>query len=91
MNIKFYRSGLMCLVCLLLVFSLQAVKAQRGRTHWAADGYQYYRAQGNEIVELDTRDAAKKTVLVTKEMLTLPGQQPLSVSNFFLSDDGQRC
>ena len=73
MNIKIYRSGFMCLMFLLLIFSQQAVKAQRGRTHWATDGYQYYRVQANEIVELDTRDANKKTVLVTKEMLTPPG------------------
>jgi len=67
------------------------VKAQRSRTHWAADGYQYYRAQeASGIVELDTRDAAKKTVLVSNEMLTPPGKSPLKVANFYLSEDGQK-
>lgn len=89
MNLKFYRSGLIALMMLLLLCT-HTVKAQRGRTHWATDGYQYYRVQGNEITELDTRDAAKKTILVTKEMLTPPGQPPLTVSNFSLSNDGQK-
>ncbi len=90
MNTKFYRSILLSGVFSLLMLSQQAVKAQRPKTHWAADGYQYYRTQGSDIVELDTRDASKKTVLVTKDMLTLPGQQALSVFNFTISDDGQK-
>jgi len=90
MNIKFYRLKL-TLVFFTLMLSQLAVKAQRGRTHWAADGYQYYRMQeGSGIVELDTRDAAKKTVLVSAEMLTPPGKTPLKVANFFLSEDGQK-
>lgn len=89
MRIKFHFSGLLSFMFLLLI-CLQQTNAQRSKTHWAADGYQYYRAQGNEIVELDTRDASKKTVLVTKEMLTTAGQPALSVANFFLSDDGQK-
>jgi dipeptidyl-peptidase-4 len=91
MNFKFYRTGLMSLAFFLLLFSQQAVNAQRGgRTHWAADGYQYYRVQGGQLVELDTRDSAKKTILVTKDMLTPPGQPALGVENFYLSDDGQK-
>src|SRR6185503_1703527 len=90
MNLKFYRSGLTALMMLLLL-SLQAAKAQRGRTHWATDGYHYYRIQGNEILELDARDAESKTVLVNKEMLTPNGQPPLTVANFTLSDDGKKA
>jgi dipeptidyl-peptidase-4 len=74
----------------MLMLSQLAVKAQRGRTHWAADGYQYYRQQDVGIVELDTRDATKKTVLVSTEMLTPAGKSPLKVANFFLSNDGQK-
>ncbi len=91
MDFKFYRTGLMSLTFFLLLFSQQAARAQRGgRTHWAADGYQYYRVQNGQLVELDTRDSAKKTVLVTKEMLTPAGQSVLRVENFYLSDDGQK-
>ncbi|HAL81247.1 MAG TPA: S9 family peptidase [Mucilaginibacter sp.] len=90
MNFKFYHKGLWSLVFLLILFSQKAVQAQRGRTHWAADGYQYYRAQAGQIVEPDTRDSAKKTVLVTKEMLTPPGERALEVENFSLSDDGAK-
>ncbi|MES2265219.1 MAG: S9 family peptidase [Bacteroidota bacterium] len=64
--------------------------AQIPSTHWATDGYQYYKSQGGEIVMLDARDAAKKTVLVSKEMLTPQGQKPIAVRNFYLSADGQK-
>ncbi|WP_428327494.1 DPP IV N-terminal domain-containing protein [Mucilaginibacter sp.] len=90
MNIKIYRSAFIPTLFLLLMFSHQATNAQGRRTHWATDGYQYYRSGGAEIDELDTRDASKKTVLVTKEMLTPAGKQPLSVANFFISDDGTK-
>jgi dipeptidyl-peptidase-4 len=90
MKIKFYCSGLMSMIFLLLLLCGQAVKAQRSKTHWAADGYQYYRIQHDTIFELDTRDANKKTVLLTKEMLMSPSGQPLEVENFFLSDDGNK-
>jgi len=91
MNLKFYRGGLLSLAFLLLLFSWQAANAQRQKTHWATDGYQYYRVQGGQLVELDTRDSAKKTVLITKEMLTPEGSNtPIAISNFFLSDDGQK-
>lgn len=90
MNIKFYFSKLMLLLLLLLSFTNLAVNAQRGKIHWATDGYQYYKAQGNQIVELDARDAGKKTVVVTKAMLTLQGQAPLSIANFSLSDDSKK-
>jgi dipeptidyl-peptidase-4 len=90
MHIKFYRSLATCTVVLFLQFSQQAVLAQRQKTHWAKDGYQYYRAQENQIVELDTRNAESKTVLVTKEMLTPTGGKPIAVANFYLADDGQK-
>ncbi len=90
MNIKVYRAGV--LSCVLLMLSLLQNKAiaQIPSTHWATDGYQYYKSQGGEIVMLDARDAAKKTVLVSKEMLTPQGQKPIAVRNFYLSADGQK-
>ncbi|MCO5949254.1 S9 family peptidase [Mucilaginibacter flavidus] len=91
MNIKTYQQKLIPLFFLGLMLCQLAVKAQRGRTHWAADGYQYFRAvEANGIVELDTRDPAKKTVLVSNEMLTPQGKSPLKVANFYLSEDGQK-
>jgi len=89
MNSKRYRLKLIPLLFLLLILTQLSVKAQRGKTHWAADGYQYYRGDASGIVELDTRDASKKTVLVSTEMLTPPGKTPLKVANFILSNDGQ--
>ncbi len=90
MIIKIYRMRLVPLIILVLMLSQLTAMAQRGKTHWAADGYQYYRQQASGIVELDTRDPEKKTVIVSTEMLTPPGKSPLKVANFFLSDDGQK-
>src|SRR3569833_387080 len=90
MNQKFYQSKLVPLCLLMLLFLQLSVKAQRGRTHWAADGYQYYRADAAGIIELDTRDPSKKTVVVSNEMLTPSGKPALKVSNFSFSDDGQK-
>ena len=91
MKFKTYNKALMSLIFLLLMFLQQVVNAQRGKTHWAPDGYQYYRVQVNELVELDTRDANKKTVVLTSEMLTPAGlQQPLTVAGFSFSGDGQK-
>jgi len=91
MNIKTYQQKLIPLFFLALMLCQLGVKAQRQKTHWATDGYQYYRAvEANGIVELDTRDPAKKTVLVSNEMLTPQGKSPLKVANFYLSEDGQK-
>jgi dipeptidyl-peptidase-4 len=91
MKIGFYRSGLVFLTLILLLSFQSKVKAQRGATIWAKDGYQYYKnGQNGDIVELDTRDSGKKTVVVTKEMLTPQGKAPLSVSGFSFTDDGNK-
>src|ERR1700744_843714 len=91
MKSRFYQTGLMSLAFFLLAFSLQKANAQRGRVHWATDGYQYYRITGGQIVELDTRDSAKKTVLMTSQMLTpKDSTKALAVASFSISDDGKK-
>ncbi|MDB5060949.1 MAG: peptidase [Mucilaginibacter sp.] len=90
MNIKYYRSGLLAIAFLLFMFAQNVVMAQIPSTHWAKDGFQYYKVQSGEIVVLDARDANKKTVLLSKEQLTPQGQKPIAVRNFYLADDGQK-
>ncbi len=90
MNRKFYAFPGLCLAFLLLLLSGFSARAQRQKTHWAADGYQYYRVQSGELVELDTRDSAKKTTVLTKQMVTPAGGQALRIENFSVTDDGQR-
>src|SRR6201996_1500536 len=90
MKTRFYHSWVI-LLTLALLFSFQSeVKAQRARMNWAKDGYQYYKTSADGIDELDTRDAGKKTAVVTKEMLTPQGKAPLQVSGFSFSDDGNK-
>jgi dipeptidyl-peptidase-4 len=91
MKTRFYYSGVI-LVTLVLMFCFQnKAKAQRSGVNWAKDGYQYYRNMpGEGIVEYDTRDSTKKTVIVAKEMLTQQGKSPLTVNSFSFSDDGNR-
>src|SRR5476651_1427522 len=90
MNNKFYASCVAGCTFLSLFFCQQTAMAQRQKTHWATDGYQYYRAKGDSILELDTRDPAKKSVLLDNKMLTPTGQKPITVANFYISDDGQK-
>jgi dipeptidyl-peptidase 4 len=90
MKMKSYL-GLPVLIFLLLIIS-QTLKAQRGgRTHWAADGFQYYKADGGQIVKLDSRDATKKDTLIKKEALTPEGgSKPLQIANFTVSDNEKK-
>ena len=90
MKTRFYHAGISFLTLILLLCFQGQVKAQRGGPNWAKDGYQYYRTDAGGIVELDTRDSAKKTVVVTKEMLTPQGKSALTVSGFSFSDDGSK-
>jgi dipeptidyl-peptidase-4 len=60
-------------------------------TQWTKDGYGYMKADNDEIVQLDARDASKRVVLVSKAQLTPQGQSaPLAVRRFSLSEDGQK-
>jgi dipeptidyl-peptidase-4 len=81
----------MLLSLTLLLSFASKVQAQRAGTNWAKDGYQYYRTGKDGIEELDTRDTAKKTLIITKENLTLPGKKALTVSGFSLSEDGNKA
>lgn len=90
MNKLNYKSTLLSLCFLAPMLCGQTASAQRGHNHWAADGYQYYKLAGSEIDEIDARDANKKTVLLNAENLTPPGQKPITVANFTMSDDGKK-
>ncbi|MES2275375.1 MAG: S9 family peptidase [Bacteroidota bacterium] len=87
MNFRYHGLRLLT-VC--LVFVCQLASAQRGGLQWAKDGFQYYRLQGGNIVELDIRDAAKSSTVVTAAMLTPAGQAALAPRRFAFSADGQK-
>jgi dipeptidyl-peptidase-4 len=88
---KIYQVKLIVLLVGLLLFKQTAVHAQASNTQWAADGYQYYVAQSGEIVELDSRDDAKRTVILSKAMLTPAGAQgPIAIRRFSFSSDGKK-
>lgn len=90
MKTRFYYSGFTVLTIFLLLFFQGKVNAQRRGTIWAKDGYQYYKVNAGGIDELDARDANKKTIVVTKEMLTPQGKAPLAISGFSFSEDGNK-
>jgi dipeptidyl-peptidase-4 len=79
-----------CKVLVVMLIWQTAAYAQRQKTHWAPDGYQYYRVQAGQLVELDTRDSSKKAIVLTTAMLTPAGKAPLAVANFSFSDDGKK-
>jgi len=78
-----FFSRLLCL-CLGLL-SLQLLQAQGG-VRWAKDGNSYYSAQGGELLQF-VLPKNEKTVLLSKEQLTPPGQKPLGFRNFSFSED----
>jgi len=90
MNYKIYRLTIAPACLVLLMLCQLTASAQRQKTHWAPDGYQYYRNVDGSIVELDTRDSSKKTVVLSTAMLTPAGQKPISVANFVFSEDGKK-
>ncbi|WP_374950261.1 S9 family peptidase [Mucilaginibacter sp.] len=90
MKVIYQRYGFFTVLLALLIFTHSAVKAQIPSTHWAKDGYQYYKVQSGEIVVLDARDANKKTILLSKAQLTPEGGKPLIPRNFYLAADGQK-
>jgi dipeptidyl-peptidase-4 len=87
---KYYQMKAVALIAVALMFKHGAAVAQFTPTHWATDGYRYYVAKEGQIIELDTRDESKKSVLVSKDMLTLPGKTPIGVRRFAFSDDGKK-
>ena len=90
MKKKFNRLSILWMSFSFLFLWQFTLSAQGRKTHWAADGYQYYAVKSGQLVELDTRDSAKQTVLLTTAMLTPPGKTPLRVENFSVSDDGKK-
>ncbi|MBD1395206.1 S9 family peptidase [Mucilaginibacter glaciei] len=90
MNNKHYRFGLFTIALGIFMLAQNTLKAQIPSTHWAKDGYQYYKVQSGEIVVLDARDAAKKTILLSKAQLTPEGKSAIIPRNFYLSEDGQK-
>ena len=91
MNTKFLRKVSIPLFFLILLIFKLPVMAQRQKTHWAANGYQYYLVKNNQVLELDTRDTGKKTAFLTEAMLTPAGKQkPLGIDNFSVTADANK-
>ncbi|KAA9041146.1 hypothetical protein FW778_03665 [Ginsengibacter hankyongi] len=76
---------------LILSFVSILVNAQPPQgIHWSKDGNSYYEVKNGEIIQNDS-GTAKSTIVVTMEQLTSPGEStPLSVRNFFFSNDGTK-
>ncbi len=80
-------------IALMVLFVLAhtiALAQYDADTRWAKDGYHYYEVDKGGIIQLDTRDASKKHVIVSAAMLTPEGQGALELKRFSFSDDGQQ-
>jgi dipeptidyl-peptidase-4 len=76
------------LICWLLPFVIFA-QPPHGIA-WSKDGNGYYELKGNEIV-YNNLATSKTAVVANSEQLTPGGtSQPLTVRNFFFSDDGSK-
>ena len=91
MKTSFFRPVVALLFFALALGVQNKVQAQRGAINWAKDGYQYFSTGRNGgIDELDTRDSAKRTTVITKEMLTPAGKSTLGISGFKFSEDDSK-
>ncbi|MBC8082757.1 MAG: DPP IV N-terminal domain-containing protein, partial [Hymenobacter sp.] len=90
--LKLCTRQLAAVILLLQVLLVVPARAQFGPgTQWTKDGNGYMAAENGEIVQLDARDKARRTVLVSKAQLTPQGQTvPIEVRRFAFSDDGRK-
>jgi dipeptidyl-peptidase-4 len=61
----------------------------QGAVRWTKDGNGYFSAQGGELVQIALPQNTR-TVLLSKEQLTPPGQKPITFRNFSFSDDDKK-
>ncbi len=78
------------LLIILLALSF-TLRAQPGGIKWSTDGNSYYRVEANEVVKY-ILPGNEKSVMISKENLTPPGQSnALTVRAFYLSNDQQKA
>ncbi|MGI8950909.1 MAG: S9 family peptidase [Chitinophagaceae bacterium] len=79
------------IVIIIVCFISAVVIAQPPQgVHWSKDGNGYYQSKNNQIIYNDLA-SSKTNVIVTEEQLTPQGAAlPLSVRNFFFSNDGNK-
>lgn len=78
------------LLLLIIGFS-QFSFAQWGTgTYWSLDGNNIMEVENGEIISKNALDDSKTTTIISKEMLTPEGKQPLDVVRFAFSDDNQK-
>jgi dipeptidyl-peptidase-4 len=63
-------------LCLLFIFCVQLITAQRGRINWTTDGNAYTKISNGNIVRVDPKTEAE-TIIITKEQLTPQGYKTL--------------
>jgi dipeptidyl-peptidase-4 len=88
---SFYRGLQASALLFMLVFSMTASgQPGAGKLKWTRDGNAYYKVESGGIVRVDLPDN-KETVIVSKDLLTPPGQnKALGVRNFAFSGDGKK-
>src|SRR6476620_3318803 len=88
---QIFKLRLLCSVifCLLINPSF-AQPNWDGGTYWSADGNKIMRVQGGSIVQEDALNPSKTAVLISKEMLTPSGKEPLDVVRFSFSIGNQK-
>ncbi|HPM32325.1 MAG TPA: DPP IV N-terminal domain-containing protein [Chryseolinea sp.] len=71
----------------LILLSASVVNAQQGGLRWAKEGSNYFKVEGDELVQY-ALPANSKTVVATKAMLTPEGQsKSLRLRNYAFSED----
>lgn len=86
-KMKFILSALFC----FLLTQTFAQPNWDGGTYWSVDGNKIMRFEEGNIVQVDALDPSKTAILISKQMLTPAGGQPLEVARFSFSDGNQKA
>lgn len=78
-------------IVFLFILHPQYLQAQSdGPVKWTKDGNHFYQIAEGSILEIDAQNPANKTVIISKQMLSPSGKQPLDIKRFSFSADGQK-
>src|SRR5947209_7643581 len=76
---------------LFLILLVAVVNAQPPHgLHWAVDGNSYYESDAGTINKVQLPSFTKAVVVTTQQLTPANASEPLSVRNFFFSDDGKK-
>jgi len=76
------------LLFIFLLFSLPSIAQPPQGIHWSKDGNSFYQIEDNQIEQIDLNASALKVIVTKEQLIPADSSSPLTIRNFFFSDDG---